>query len=117
MCEELAAAGAIIDAVYYCPHEKQPPCGCRKPAPGMLLSAASEHHVDLTASWMIGDSEDDVQAGKHAGCKTVRLVSSHQSAGSSADVAAPSLLDAVYKILPPVGDRRAMEEKTTRSPS
>src|ERR1700756_2077842 len=38
MCNSLAAAGATIDGVYYCPHEKQPPCGCRKPAPGMLVT-------------------------------------------------------------------------------
>src|SRR5215472_7327706 len=37
----LAADGATIDHVYYCPHEKTPPCSCRKPAPGMLLTAAA----------------------------------------------------------------------------
>jgi D-glycero-D-manno-heptose 1,7-bisphosphate phosphatase len=114
MCNELAAAGAIIDAVYYCPHEKQPPCSCRKPAPGMLLSAAYEHQVDLAASWMIGDSEDDVQAGKNAGCKTARLVSGDDITSSTADVAAQSLVDVVHKILPSVDHQRAMEKKTTQ---
>ncbi len=114
MCDELAAAGAMIDAVYYCPHEKQPPCSCRKPSPGMLLSAASEHQVDLAVSWMIGDSEDDVQAGKNAGCKTARLVSSDEIDGGTADVAAQSLLDAVRKILPSVGNQKSIEEQTTR---
>ena len=75
MCEALGNAGAIIDAVYYCPHEKQPACRCRKPPPGMLLDAAREHDIDLPASWMIGDSEIDVEAGRNAGCKTARLVS------------------------------------------
>ncbi len=114
MCSELAAAGAIIDAVYYCPHEKQPPCSCRKPAPGMLLSAAYEHQVDLAASWMIGDSEDDVQAGKNAGCKTALLISSDKIPSSTADVAAQSLLDAVYKILQSVGHHRATDKKVTQ---
>jgi len=72
MCDWLAAAGATIDGVYYCPHEKQPPCSCRKPAPGMLVTAAREHQVDLNTSWMIGDSEIDVEAGRNAGCKTAR---------------------------------------------
>src|SRR5258707_12947583 len=55
MSSELAGAGATVDAVYYCPHEKEPPCRCRKPAPGMLIDAARAHDIDLKASWMIGD--------------------------------------------------------------
>jgi len=99
MCSELAGAGATVDAVYYCPHEKQPPCNCRKPAPGMLLSAAREHHIDLSESWMIGDSDIDVAAGRNAGCKTVRLVARDESIASMADFASESLLDAIHKIL------------------
>jgi D-glycero-D-manno-heptose 1,7-bisphosphate phosphatase len=99
MCEWLAAAGAKIDAVYYCPHEKQPSCSCRKPAPGMLLTASREHQIDLSASWMIGDSEIDIEAGRSAGCKTVRLLGGNETAKGSADVVAPSLIEAIYKIL------------------
>ena len=98
LCDWLAAAGAKIVGVYYCPHEKQPPCSCRKPAPGMLLTAAREHQVDLTASWMIGDSEIDVEAGRNAGCKTVRLLGHNETRRSSADLIAPSLLEAIYQI-------------------
>lgn len=50
MCQELACTGAVITKVYYCPHEEQPPCGCRKPAPSMLLLAADEHAIDLKTS-------------------------------------------------------------------
>ena len=99
MSDRLAAEGAKIDGIYYCPHEKQPACSCRKPAPGMLLTAASEHQVDLTASWMIGDSEIDVGAGRNAGCKTVRLLGTNETIDASADVVAPSLLEATYLIL------------------
>jgi len=99
MCRCLAAAGAKVEAVYYCPHEKQPPCSCRKPAPGMLLTAAREHQIDLAASWMIGDSEIDVEAGRNAGCKTVRLLGCYEEARVSADLVARSLLEATYKIL------------------
>ena len=73
ICRELAELGAIIDAVYFCPHETEPACNCRKPAPGMLFLAAKEHQIDLGASWMIGDSDADVAAGKNAGCKTVLI--------------------------------------------
>jgi D-glycero-D-manno-heptose 1,7-bisphosphate phosphatase len=99
MCDVLSDAGAIIDAVYCCPHEKQPPCNCRKPAPGMLLDAASEHQIDLTASWMIGDSDIDVEAGGNAGCKTARLLSGNDAADAKADVVAASLLEVVFQIL------------------
>jgi len=99
MCQELAAAGAVITEVYYCPHETQPPCSCRKPAPGMLLAAARAHEIDLAASWMIGDSDIDVEAGKNAGCKTARILKSDQIASGSADVLAQSLLLAVHQIL------------------
>jgi D-glycero-D-manno-heptose 1,7-bisphosphate phosphatase len=99
MCQELAAAGAVITEVYSCPHETQPPCGCRKPAPGMLLAAARAHEIDLTASWMIGDSNIDMEAGRNAGCRTARMLKSDQVASGGADVFAPSLLHAVHQIL------------------
>lgn len=98
MRAELAHSGARIDAVYYCPHELQPPCGCRKPQPGMLLRAASIHGIDLRASWMIGDSDKDVVAGKNAGCRTVRLLTAEETHAVSADYVARSLLEATHRI-------------------
>jgi D-glycero-D-manno-heptose 1,7-bisphosphate phosphatase len=99
MCEYLAARGANIDAIYYCPHELHPPCGCRKPAPGMLFEAAREYNIDLTASWMIGDSEKDVEAGISAGCRTVRIVAGNAFIESKADLVMESLLTSTHKIL------------------
>ena len=99
MCQELAAKGALITEVYYCPHEKRPPCDCRKPSPGMLLAAARRYKLDLSASWMIGDSEADVKAGKNAGCKTIRIAEEHPCENESADVLAGSLYDAVEQLL------------------
>ena len=80
----LGQQGAYIDKIYFCPHhphkgyegevpELKIDCNCRKPKPGMLLKAAEEYNVDLNQSWMIGDSENDVMAGKAAGCKTALL--------------------------------------------
>ncbi len=79
--------GAYLDAIYYCPHhphkgyegeilELKFECNCRKPKPGMLLQAAEDFNIDLEQSWMIGDSEGDIIAGKSAGCKTV-LIGKH----------------------------------------
>jgi histidinol-phosphate phosphatase family protein len=99
MCKQLAAAGATIHGVYYCPHETVPACSCRKPAPGLLLAAAREHQLDLEASWMIGDSEIDVEAGRNAGCRTARLLESNGISDGKADVFAFSLREAIYRIL------------------
>ncbi|WP_029214959.1 D-glycero-beta-D-manno-heptose 1,7-bisphosphate 7-phosphatase [Kallotenue papyrolyticum] len=71
--ERLAAAGARIDAFYFCPHHPDftGPCVCRKPADGMLRQAARDHAIDLARSWLIGDSWSDLVAGHAAGCRTL----------------------------------------------
>ena len=96
---EFALAGARFDAIFYCPHENEPPCGCRKPQPGLLLEASRRHDIDMATSWMIGDSWRDVEAGGRAGCRTVRVTDGDKSAVDDADLVASSLLDAVHKIL------------------
>lgn len=69
----LAAEGAQIDAIYWCPHhpEYSGACPCRKPAPGMLQQAAAEHGIDLARSWLVGDTAGDIGAGHAAGCRTI----------------------------------------------
>lgn len=78
--------GAYLDGIYYCPHhphkgyEGEIPeykilCTCRKPEPGLLLKAAEDFNIDLSQSWMVGDSENDITAGLRAGCKTALLAS------------------------------------------
>jgi len=99
MCDELARAGVLLDGVYYCPHEKDPPCVCRKPSPGMILKAAEEHQINLTPSWLIGDSESDVEAGRRAGCKTVRIIEDPSMVSENFDLFARSLFEASGKIL------------------
>jgi len=62
--------GAHIDDIFYCPHYDDN-CSCRKPNPGMILEAAKKYNIDLSKSWVIGDSERDIEAGRRAGCKTI----------------------------------------------
>ena len=94
---ELGKFGAYLDGIYFCPHhpdqgyegevpELKVNCDCRKPKPGMLLKAAKDFNIDLSKSFMIGDSDIDVQAGINAGCKSIKIVEG-------------GLLDAVNKIL------------------
>ena len=99
LCGVLASAGATIDAIYYCPHENEPTCRCRKPAPGMLLDATRDHDIELKASWMIGDSRADMQAGLAAGCKTALVAGLNVVMQPEPEIFATSLLDAAQQIL------------------
>ncbi len=83
--ELLTAKGATIDKIYYCPYHPEgtieqyrKDSDWRKPKPGMLLAAAQEMDIDLAKSWMIGDADRDMEAGRSAGCKTI-LVSTTRS--------------------------------------
>ena len=78
----LGKEGAYLDAIYFCPHhphsgyegevkELKIDCDCRKPKPGMLLKAAEDLNIDLSQSYIVGDGENDIKAGKAARCKTV----------------------------------------------
>jgi D-glycero-D-manno-heptose 1,7-bisphosphate phosphatase len=96
--ELLAAAGAHLDAAYYCPHPLGS-CDCRKPAPGMLHRAAKEHDLDLSAAVMIGDSEADVAAGRAAGTATILLRRDRHITSRDADFVAGDLAEAVSLIL------------------
>ena len=103
---ELGKQGAFIDGIYFCPHhtdkgfEGERPeykcnCDCRKPKPGMLLKAAEDFNIYLANSWMIGDGENDIMAGKAAECKTALI----GTEDFGQDLSAPTLLDAVGKII------------------
>ncbi|MBP3441265.1 MAG: HAD-IIIA family hydrolase [Clostridia bacterium] len=80
----LGENGAYIDALYFCPHhpdkgftgektELKIKCDCRKPSGGMIRKAAEDYNIDLSKSFMVGDSEKDVLAGLDAGCTPVFL--------------------------------------------
>lgn len=97
----LGLEGAYLDGIYVCPHhpdqgfagerpELKIVCECRKPKPGLLLQAASDLNIDLASSWMIGDSESDLLAGRAAGCKVALLTREPQN--MKADVACQSVL-------------------------
>ena len=85
MIDDLASEGAVIDAVYACPHhhEGQPPFDhgnhpARKPRPGMLRRAEEALGIDLTASWIVGDHASDVEAGLNGGLSSaVHVLTGH----------------------------------------
>jgi len=60
-----------LDDIRVCYHDDQDACGCRKPAPGLLLEAAGTWQIALDRSFMVGDRWRDIEAGRRAGCLTV----------------------------------------------
>jgi D-glycero-D-manno-heptose 1,7-bisphosphate phosphatase len=107
--ELLSEEGAHFDAFRLCLHhpdavvaELTGECECRKPAPGMLLDAARELDIDLGRSWIIGDTDSDILAGRAAGCRTALIEhapSAHKRSGAiSPDARVPSL-DAAAALL------------------
>jgi D-glycero-D-manno-heptose 1,7-bisphosphate phosphatase len=104
--ELLAAKGATLDAIYYCPYhpegtvpEYRQDSDWQKPKPGMLLAAAREMDLDLSQSWMIGDNHRDIEAGRSAGCKTIligsKLPGPAPSEEGKADYVAVNMREAV----------------------
>lgn len=104
----LGEQGAYLDGIYYCPHhpekgfegeipELKTDCPCRKPKPGMLLKASRDYNIDLSQSWMIGDSENDIEAGQQAGCRTILISRTEKNWGQ--DGICQSLYEAVDLIL------------------
>ena len=82
--DELGRQGARLDAIYYCPHHPEigePPyraqCECRKPAPGMLKQAASEHNIDLAGSYVIGDKLSDMELAIDAGARPILVLTGY----------------------------------------
>ena len=83
----IKTGGRAFDGFYFCPHhphatlqEFRIVCKCRKPAPGLLLQAATEKTIDLKTSFMIGDRITDILAGKSAGCTTIQVLSGKHDA-------------------------------------
>jgi D-glycero-D-manno-heptose 1,7-bisphosphate phosphatase len=77
MIAELAAGGAYVDAIYFCPHKSEDACECRKPNPGLLERAAREHALDLAASWIVGDRYADLEMGHAAGARGILVMTGY----------------------------------------
>ena len=110
----LSKEGVHLDWIGHCPHhpehgpvDMRRDCDCRKPKPGLLLRAAADLNIDLSGSWMVGDSARDLQAGRTAGCRSIlvgtgkgaqTLERLHQDA-QTPPLAAPDFQGAVDLIL------------------
>lgn len=110
----LGQQGAYLDAVLFCPHhpdkgypEENPaykiPCHCRKPDIGMLEECVKKYNIDLSRSWMVGDTTMDLQTGKNAGTRTALVLTGQAGQdgkyAAAPDVTGKDLLDVVEQIL------------------
>ena len=111
MESDLGGSGAYLDAIYYCPHhpdkgyEGENPlykidCDCRKPKPGMLINASERFNIDLSLSFMVGDHERDIQAGKAAGVTTIGVGTGKglRTSTTKSDYFFPNLKEAIQFI-------------------
>ncbi|SMC07924.1 D-glycero-D-manno-heptose 1,7-bisphosphate phosphatase [Sulfobacillus thermosulfidooxidans DSM 9293] len=115
MIRQLLQQGARIDEVRYCLHhpdavleQYRMKCRCRKPNPGLLVEAASDMNIDLSRSYLVGDRDVDILAGRSAGCTTVS-VGNDERAAELSDMVASDLLEAIQII-----ERRTQNEDLFR---
>lgn len=90
---EVAQEGGSFTEIMACIHKPKAGCPCRKPKPGMLLDLGKRHNVDFSLSFMVGDRDMDIQAGKAAGTTTI-LIESAEKTKEQADYTCPDLLSA-----------------------
>lgn len=102
LARHLAAEGIPLLATYHCPHHPTAgrgvygqACDCRKPAPGMLLQAATDHAIDLPGSLIVGDKPSDMAAGKAAGLGLLYQVTAGETVADATGVS--SLLEAAQQ--------------------
>ncbi|HKV42582.1 MAG TPA: HAD family hydrolase [Blastocatellia bacterium] len=114
LVSELAARGARIDGVYYCPHHPDADdeiygitCECRKPRPGMVLQAQRDSNIDLRRSFVIGDKLSDIELASNVGAAGGLVLTGYglrtreifNGRPDSPDFVADTLLDAIHHIL------------------
>lgn len=95
MIEQLKKENAVVDEAVYCPHKPKAGCDCRKPNAKLITDLAGKYNVDLKKSYMVGDTDTDIIAGRKAGTKGVFL----GKKDPLADAVFPDLISAVDWII------------------
>ncbi len=101
MVDELSHSGAVLDAIYYCPHHPDDGCECRKPKTALFRQAAHELDIEFGRSFVVGDASIDIEAGKTLGCKTILLTANpkQDDKPTQSDYTANNLIKAAQWIL------------------
>jgi D,D-heptose 1,7-bisphosphate phosphatase len=85
MLSEIEEVGAKISNTYYCIHQEEDNCDCRKPKTGLFRQATEGKNINLENTFFIGDKRTDIEAGKKAGCKTILVLSGKSKKGDQAN--------------------------------
>jgi len=96
MMREVALSGGRIEDIFFCPHLPEERCRCRKPRPGLVLSAKEKYHLDISAAYMIGDSAKDIECGKRAGCGVTLLVKTGHYADALTSLSSSGIVPDVH---------------------
>lgn len=91
-----------MDGIYHCPHAPKDGCLCRKPLPGLVLQAMSDHRFQPARSWVIGDKEVDIELGRSVGARTILVRTGYgrdHEAGTRADHVVDDLAAAAETVL------------------
>ena len=90
----------LIDACYFCADAPGTPSARRKPEPGMVLEAAADFDLDLSASWFIGDKSVDVECGRRVGARTILVLTGYGAQQNChPDFRAADVLEAIGMVL------------------
>lgn len=124
MCAEIDAAGGRITKIAVCPHRPDEQCGCRKPAPGMILDLATRYDLDLSRCLMVGDSCSDLTAGQMAGCRTALVLTGQgreeliraSALGIGAFMVAPDLAAVVQQMAETLAPQAAFPARSVSVP-
>ena len=73
MLNKLKKHDCKIEKIYFCPHRPDENCSCRKPNTGLIKKAISEHFIDISKSWLIGDSNSDIELANNTGLKSIKI--------------------------------------------
>ena len=87
----LDAEGVRVDGIYCCPHDAPDGCGCRKPAPGLLVQAAADHGFRLDEAFVVGDKGSDIEAGRRVGATTILVLTGDGREAVTQDIGADQI--------------------------
>ena len=108
MSELFDGRGVRFDGIYICPHIDENKCTCRKPQPGLIFRAAREQDIDITVSYMVGNSKSDVMAGVAAGCRLNFLIGAEKGSLSRNGILSVENMEDVAEII------LSLDEGTTK---
>lgn len=88
----LSAKGALIDAIYYCPHKPENNCSCRKPKVGLIKNAMKDHNFDPKLCFVVGDNKADIELGGNIGATTILVKTGYGAKVAKENLITPNFI-------------------------